>query len=370
MNQLDENGEVVEPNDTNRDDLQSPKPESKACPACSESILLTARKCRFCGEFLDHCAQCGSWIAKSLGCEDCGKTPQNGMPVGTLQKSTTSPAELQPKQPTLDSTPQPGSCDFRGSATGLIFLYVLRSLFFIATVVCAFALVLKLDVLNLIQRNLDHTSFELRARIDEIPADFFSGLLQQLGPLGVDLFDQLTDSPTIPLALVALVSFSLVIGVTTAIRHYRIRHTWVFERSLEHKEGCFARFFHRLGNLLLLVFTLGLAMPWIYARKHRFYYRSCVFSDDRRQHLEFSGSGGQVLGLMIISFLLAPLVIASLGILFWLIAWFWIDWEQSHISVPDRNGMLRSLRFICDLAVPFRRTLEYRFSLGFSRCSR
>jgi hypothetical protein len=47
-------------------------PEMKDCPICGESILAVARKCRYCGEYLDAAARPGA-PTKSRIAEEAGK---------------------------------------------------------------------------------------------------------------------------------------------------------------------------------------------------------------------------------------------------------------------------------------------------------
>ena len=46
----------------------------KSCPACREDIHSDALKCRFCGEFLIECLECGQETASGLNrCHRCKK---------------------------------------------------------------------------------------------------------------------------------------------------------------------------------------------------------------------------------------------------------------------------------------------------------
>ena len=45
-----------------------------ACPYCGQEILVTAKKCKHCGEWLEKkCPHCGEWIkADAMKCRYCG----------------------------------------------------------------------------------------------------------------------------------------------------------------------------------------------------------------------------------------------------------------------------------------------------------
>ncbi|MBI3725792.1 hypothetical protein HY251_17835 [bacterium] len=46
---------------------------TKACPTCAEQIALTAKKCRFCGEWIDKTASIGPpGSAELAACPQCG----------------------------------------------------------------------------------------------------------------------------------------------------------------------------------------------------------------------------------------------------------------------------------------------------------
>ena len=48
--------------------------QTKNCPFCGKEVLVTAKKCKHCGQWLEkQCPTCGEWInAKAMKCRYCG----------------------------------------------------------------------------------------------------------------------------------------------------------------------------------------------------------------------------------------------------------------------------------------------------------
>jgi len=55
--------------------------------------------------------------------------------------------------------------------------------------------------------------------------------------------------------------------------------------------------------------------------------------------LDFDGTGFQVFGLTLLSAIMAPFILLSLGILRPIVAIRWIDWEQEHILIPTPDEL-------------------------------
>lgn len=63
-----------ETNETQTLTPSSAQKPTKACPKCGQEIASNAKKCRYCGEWLEkQCPYCGEWInAKAEKCKHCG----------------------------------------------------------------------------------------------------------------------------------------------------------------------------------------------------------------------------------------------------------------------------------------------------------
>lgn len=221
----------------------------------------------------------------------------------------------------------PRAYEFRGSTVELLFLHALR--------MAAFVVLLAL-VLGFLAQYLEGVFRPVARAIGGLPEPAQDAVGEAIS-LGMQpkLFVR------IGLAVFAAAMLGQLNG---AIRLYRVRHTFVFGRRLEFREGCFASFFHGFGNALLMLVTLGLASPWVVAGNRRFFHRSCRVKDEPMHRVDFSGTGVEVIGYTIVSILLAPFVVLTLGLLAWFVGWLWVAWDQARIRVPDLAGRLRDVR--------------------------
>ena len=318
-------GENSELSSEKRQAQDSPRQETQACPACAESIRLAARKCRFCGELLEQCPRCHAVKAASLDCKTCPKNPpwQRSLPVRSSSVATPSPRSPEPVQvPRVRESD--GGYDFRGSGLKLTALFMLCGLLLGTLLFNIVAMLLLLDV-DLIDGALAELPSDVRLILGDV--------------------HELASGMEILLIITGIIILIFLIAMITAIRLYRIRNTWVFGKQLDYREGCLARYFHNLFNFFLITLSLGLALPWIIAGNHRFHYKSCIVVGQRNQNLDFAGTGSTVLGLVILTFILLPLIVGTLGIAGWLIGWLWINWYQSNVLIPDRQGKLRAVQF-------------------------
>jgi uncharacterized membrane protein YjgN (DUF898 family) len=85
--------------------------------------------------------------------------------------------------------------------------------------------------------------------------------------------------------------------------------------------------------------------PWFHARFRQSFYRNCLIPGRGGKHIGFVGTGGEVLARLALSLLLLPLGLASGGLLFGLISWIWVKWEQSALMMPDRTGRYSQVEF-------------------------
>jgi hypothetical protein len=173
-----------------------------------------------------------------------------------------------------------------------------------------------------------------------------------------------------PLALLtgALLLLVLSAVVSNAVRLYRVQNTYVFDMRLACREGWGLR--EELFTLLLTLLTAGLGLPWVIARRRRWFYRSCHVRGTSLT-LDFDGTGLQALGLTLLTLLSLPLVVVSLGLLAIRVQFLWLAWERRHTWIPDGEGELHPTRFSARGHDYFRymapRHLATLFTLGLYR---
>jgi hypothetical protein len=133
--------------------------------------------------------------------------------------------------------------------------------------------------------------------------------------------------------------------VSRVVRRYRATHTFYFGQPLEFHTSPGAIFGNSILAVIVLAMTAGLGTPWLYARQIRSSYRSCRVPARGGRPLEWDGSGEAVLGRFFLMLLLLPVALATAGFGGIAISWMWISWEQRHLKVSDRNGILQRVRF-------------------------
>lgn len=79
--------------------------DTKICPFCGKEILAEAKKCRYCGEFIEKkCPVCGEWIdAKAKKCRHCG-TWLNKFTKERYEGTIVSHETRKPQQETRSSS--------------------------------------------------------------------------------------------------------------------------------------------------------------------------------------------------------------------------------------------------------------------------
>ena len=150
----------------------------------------------------------------------------------------------------------------------------------------------------------------------------------------------------LPVLIGGIVVASLLVGiVNTLIRGHRMRHTFIYGERVAYRPAIFGLAGNLILNVIFMAVTVGLALPWIYARNRRSFYRNCVVPGHADRALAFEPSGDEMLGYSFLSLLLAPLVVVSVGLLRPLVSWMWLRWEQSHLVIPGKFGQMERVRF-------------------------
>lgn len=217
---------------------------------------------------------------------------------------------------------------FSGSATGLFLRYGLNMLFSLLVLP---TLAWGLAAIGALDRGVGAKALEqARALVGE-PAEWGA-----LGGHWNTVTEQLLALP--PWAPgVALLVLLLVIGrLSKAVGLYRIRNTLVFGLPLQFKAvGGIAE---ALSNASMIVITAGLGTPWVMQRRMRQRYQQ--FSTSGNQ-LDFQGKPTAILGRGLLTVLMLPLAIATLGLLWLPLHYMWGRWEQSNLVLPDAAGRQR-----------------------------
>lgn len=269
----------------------------KECPSCGSRIAESAVRCDFCKSSIGRCTGCGVWIVEGTQCFDCGK----------------STARRVKKEVVREEEEEAAPVAFQGSGAGLFVPLMIRQvlvLAWLATVVLATAA---------------------------------SGV----APLEKFLADHGVRIPaTWPVLWGA--SGGLLLAVMTAsrfVRRYRATHTHYFGQPLDFHTSIPAIVGNTILAGIVLAMTAGLGVPWLYARQIRSFHRSCKLTSRGGRALEWNGTGEAVLGRFFLMLLLLPLAVATAGFGGIAISWMWLSWEQRHLQVSDRNGILHKVRF-------------------------
>jgi hypothetical protein len=276
-----------------------PEETQKDCPSCGSRIAEAATRCDFCKSTIGRCVGCGTWIVEGTQCLDCGKSTAR-----RLRKDVVQVAE-----------DQVAGIEFRGRGLGLFVPFMLRLILVLAW---------------------------LGSIVLALAASGVSPVEQFLGKYGFH-----APANTKGWALWAL-SGALLLAVMVAsriVRGYRARNTRFFGQPLDYRPSIAAAIGNTILSLIVLAMTVGLGAPWLYARQIRSFHRSCRVTARGGKALEWNGAGEAVLGRFFLMLLLLPVAIATAGFGGIVISWMWISWEQRHLQVPDRNGVLHRVRF-------------------------
>lgn len=272
------------------------------CPSCGMGIPATAEKCGSCKAALGKCPGCRSWLVLDTECPDCEKIAVAVSPkVSTAVRKKAGPA---PPESSI-------AYAYEGSAFGLLPLLGIR---LVLSAVAVVALLLALV----------RSGVGFLAPVTEVLNAGSTGLPVLWGGFAV---------------------FSLGIGiVSTFVRRHRIRHTLIYGAPADYRPTAFRLAGNVVLNILFLALTAGLALPFLYARNRRSFYRNCVVPGHANRALDFESSSDEILGYSVLSLLLLPLVVASGGLLRPLLAWTWVKWEQNHLVIPGKFGQMQRLR--------------------------
>jgi hypothetical protein len=269
----------------------------KDCPSCGSKIAEAATRCDFCKSAVGRCTGCGAWIVEGTQCFDCGKSTARRV------------VKQAPKVEREESAP----VEYRGSGTGLLVPLLLRQVLVLAwggSIVLA-------------------TAASGVAPVEKALAD------RGIHPPG---------GPSV-LWTVAGVLLLAVMMTSRLVRRHRAVHTAYFGQPLEFRTSVGAVIGNSILAVIVLAMTAGLGTPWLYARQVRSSYRSCRVPSRGGRPLEWDGSGEAVLGRFFLMLLLLPVAVATAGFGGIAISWMWISWEQRHLKVSDRNGILQRVRF-------------------------
>ncbi len=173
---------------------------------------------------------------------------------------------------------------------------------------------------------------DLSARIPQFRPEWLDQLFGSI-PFDFSTVPLMPYSPAAPAAVFLLLAALLHVKV----RSFRLGNTYVFKSQLIDGRTALSRLASRAVRCILSLPTAGLAWPWLYAADVRRDYESCSLKR-RDDEVGFDGSGFQVLWLCLVTFVMSPLALLSLGILAPLASIRWIDWEQGHITVRIEGG--------------------------------
>lgn len=274
--------------------------QERVCPSCGTGLTPTAIQCGYCKSNLGRCPQCRMLLVAGTDCIECDK------PAVPLAPKTRAAAARQEDDGTEFAV--------RGAPFALYPLLLFRlglSAAFLALLVLAAA-------------------------------------ATGLGAAGDAAKQVGLDPAAAPLwAWWAGVGVTLVLlGLANnLVRGFRLRRTYLHGQALEYRGGVGGTVGQAFANLLIVVLTAGLGLPWIYARSRRVFYRRWVAPSRGRRPLGFDGGGEEVIGRAFLTLLCVPAAIGTAGLAYPVIAWLWLKWDRSNLVVPDRFGGDRRLRF-------------------------
>jgi len=120
-----------------------------------------------------------------------------------------------------------------------------------------------------------------------------------------------------------------------ALRNWRYQRTIVEGQAMCYRASLMDWLGHTILNLFLVVITFGLYFPWAIASGVKYALEHTFLEDGRR--FAFDGTGGQVIGLLLLSVLLIPI---SLGFALPWVLTLWLDWKWGHSRLSLESAEL------------------------------
>jgi len=269
----------------------------KDCPSCGSRIPEPAVTCTTCRSGLGRCSGCNLWLVIGTECFDCGGS-----------------AAIRIRKAAAAAGPAPAPIEVDASPVTVLPLLAVRFLCLAGFLAAALI-------------GLADSPFPQVARI---AGEYVLLPKQGLGPV----------------AWSAAAGLLLGVGVSGALlRRYRLNHTLMLGKPVESTFGTGTLALNLLITVLVLGLTAGLGFPWVYARYRRSFYRGCRLTARGQARLDFQGAGEEVLGRFCLTVLLLPFAIATGGLLFGVISWMWLQWDQANLLVPDKHGQNRPAKF-------------------------
>lgn len=200
--------------------------------------------------------------------------------------------------------------------------------------------------------------FLLRAPPDSLPGQWVQQAETLVGPPAAwpwvgdawtRLSPELARIPALSLVCALVVLLILADRLSTSLRNYRWLHTSVFGSTLVHRPagGLGRSLLHALGLLL----SGGLLVPWLAVRRKRDFFCACRTASGAT--LGFRGGGLAWAGLALLSLLLLPVVVCTLGLAGIPLSYAWQRWEAAHLLLPDAEGKQHTPRCVGSLGAYF-----------------
>jgi serine/threonine protein kinase len=259
-----------------------------------------------------------------------------------LAKSAPEPEPEEEKSESITATAHGplSNFAFNGSAAGLFVRYALNMLF---TLLVFPTVLWGLAALGLLQSGLGASALTNAKALAGDPAGWgpLRAPWESLSPHLATVTEKLLALPPWAPGVALLVLLVCISRLSRAVSVYRIRNTLVFGSPLQFDSK--SAMGQSISNASLALISGGLALPWIMLQRKRARYQQ--FSTVAGAPLDFQGQAKAIVGRGLLSVLLLPLTVASLGLLGLPLTYMWGRWEQINLVLPDAAGRLRSPQF-------------------------